>query len=204
MNLLDLLIIAPVGYFAWKGLYNGFIKELFSLAGLFIAVFITFRYMHEVAALLSPYIQGSDTATIAAGILTFVVILILVQALIFWMEKIVDFINLGGVNKLAGLAFGALKSVILISAFLLLLTAISIPSENNRNSSQLYDHVIFAAPLAFVMIATNYPQAESLVETIEKSLQENTPLRSLSLSNEKNKERPRGLIANSSYQKRNA
>src|SRR5690625_6429918 len=77
------------------------------------------------------------------------------------MEKIVDFINLGGVNKLAGLAFGALKSVILISAFLLLLTAISIPSENNRNSSLLYDHVIFAAPLAFDMIATIYPEADS-------------------------------------------
>lgn len=188
MNLLDLLIIAPVGYFAWKGLYNGFIKELFSLAGLFIAVFITFRYMHEVAALLSPYIQGSDTATIAAGILTFVVILILVQALIFWMEKIVDLINLGGVNKLAGLAFGALKSVILISAFLLLLTAISIPSENNRNSSLLYDHVIFAAPLAFDMIATIYPEADSFVQTIEKSLQENNPLRSLPIFNKKNNE----------------
>src|SRR5690625_7599921 len=111
MNLLDLLIIAPVGYFAWRGLYNGFIKELFSLAGLFIAVFITFRYMHEVAALLSPYIQGSDTATIAAGILTFVVILILVHALIFWMENIVDLINLRASNKLAGIAFEVLQLV---------------------------------------------------------------------------------------------
>src|SRR5690625_7559842 len=112
--------------------------------------------MHEVAALLSPYIQGSDTATIAAGILTFVVILILVQALIFWMEKIVDLINLGGVNKLAGLAFGALKSFFLISAFLLLLTAITIPSVNNSNSSLLYDDVIFAAILSLDMIATIY------------------------------------------------
>src|SRR5690625_7256715 len=77
------------------------------------------------------------------------------------------------------MAFGALKSVILISAFLLLLTAISIPSENNRNSSLLYDHVIFAAPLAFDMIATIYPEADSFVQTIEKSLQENNPLRSL-------------------------
>src|SRR5690625_6427416 len=188
MNLLDLLIIAPVGYFAWKGLYNGFIKELFSLAGLFIAVFITFRYMHEVAALLSPYIQGSDTATIAAGILSFVVILILVQALIFWMEKIVDFINLGGVNNLAGLAFGALKSFILISAFLLLLTAISILSANYIYSYLLHDHVIFAAPLAFDMIATIYPEADSFVQTIEKSLQENNPLRSLPIFNKKNSE----------------
>src|SRR5690625_3132416 len=188
MNLLDLHIIAPVGYFAWKGLYNGFIKELFSLAGLFIAVFITFRYMHEVAALLSPYIQGSDDVTIAAGILTFVVILLVVQALSFWMEKIVDLINLGGVNIWAGLAFGALKSVILISAFLLLLTAISIPSENNRNSSLLYDHVIFAAPLAFDMIATIYPEVDSFVQTIQKSLQENNPLRSLPIFNKKNNE----------------
>lgn len=199
MNLLDLLIIAPVGYFAWKGLYNGFIKEVFSLAGLVIAIFITFRCMHDVAALLSPFIQGSDTATIAAGILTFVVILVLIQALIFWMEKIIDFINLGGVNKLAGLVFGSLKAVILISAFLLLLTAIGIPSENNRSSSLLYDHVIFAAPLAFDTIASVYPKADSFVQTMEKSLQENNPLRTLPIFDNKNNELSPGKRTISSY-----
>src|SRR5690625_5435368 len=104
MNLLDLLIIAPVGYFAWKGLYNGFIKELFSLAGLFITVLTTFRYMHEVAALLSPYIQVSDTATIAAGILTFVVNLIFVQVLIFWIGKSRVFVHFGRDDKMVRLA----------------------------------------------------------------------------------------------------
>src|SRR5690625_5919169 len=108
--------------------------------------------MHEVAALLSPYIRGSDTATIAAGILTFVVILILVQALIFWMEKIVDFINLGGVNKLAGLAFGALKSVILISALLHLITSFRIPYLININSSLFNDPMYIYALLMYHLI----------------------------------------------------
>lgn len=188
MNLLDLLIIAPVGYFAYKGLNNGLIKEVLSLAALFIAIFITFRYMNDVAVYIAPYFQSADTATIAAGILTFVLILIIVQALIFWLEKIIDIIKLGFLNRLAGLAFAAMKAVVLISAVLLLLTAIGIPSESNRNSSVLYDHVIFAAPMAFDAIASVYPKADGFVQTIEKSLQENNPLRTLPIFDNRNNE----------------
>ena len=188
MNLLDLLIIAPAGYFAYKGLYNGLIKEIFSLAGLFIAIFITFRYMNDVAIILSPFFQGPDTATIAAGIITFVLILILVKALSYWLEKIIDIIKLSFINKLAGMAFGAVKAIVLISALLLLLTAIEIPSENNRNSSLLYDHIIFAAPMAFDAIASVYPKADNFVLTIENSLQENNPLRKLPIFDNRNNE----------------
>lgn len=188
MNLLDLLIIAPVGYAAFKGLYNGLINEVFSIAGLVIAVFITFRYMNDVAIVLSPLFQQEDTATIAAGFITFFLILLLVKILGFWLEKTVDIINLGFVNQLAGLAFGAVKAVVLVSAVLLLLTAIEIPSESNRRSSLLYDHVIFAAPMAFDAIASIYPQADSFVRTIEKSLQENNPIRKLPIFDNRNNE----------------
>src|SRR5690625_2307146 len=116
MNLLDLLIIAPVGYFAWKGLYTGFVNELFSLAGLCIAVIFTVRCLHDVVPALSPCRQVCDTARITSCIRTFVMILILVQIVIFWMDKIIVFSNSGLVNHRAGLAFAALRKVIPISA----------------------------------------------------------------------------------------
>lgn len=179
MNLLDLFILLPIGYCTYKGYVNGFLREFFSLVGIFVAIFVTFKYMGSIADFMAYFVDNKDTATIIAGIALFIVTLIAVQAAVTWLEKILHLINLGILNKLAGLLFGAAKSAIFVSAILLLLAGINIPSENNRTQSSTYSYVIYAAPMAFNMLAKLYPGAEDFIDTIERNLQENNTLRTL-------------------------
>lgn len=179
MNLLDLIIIIPVIYFGYKGFNNGFIHEVFSLTGLFIAIFFAFKYMHLVAEYISPLFNNHDTATIAACIITFIGILIIVKLFSFWLEKMLDIINLSIINKITGLAFGVAKITIFLSAIFLLIAGFQIPSEKNRNDSLFYDQIIFVAPMAYDAIASVYPKAENFIETIERNFQENNPIRTL-------------------------
>lgn len=179
MNLLDIAILVPIGYVTYKGLSKGFVQEVFNIAGVILAIFITFKYMGPVAGFLAPFVENKDTATITAGISLFVLSIVLVQAGVMWIEKVLDVINLSILNKIAGLAFGFAKSAILVSAVLLLLAGINMPSEENREQSVAYPYIIQAAPLAYNFIATLYPGAEGFVETIERNMQENNTLRSL-------------------------
>ena len=185
MNLLDIVILVPIGYVTYRGFAKGFVQEVFNIAGVIIAIFITFKYMGPVAGFLAPFVENKDTATITAGITLFIMSLILVQAGVMWIEKVLDIINLSILNKLAGMIFGFAKSAILVSAVLLLLTGINMPSEENRQESVAYPYIIQAAPLAYNFIATLYPGAEGFIETIERNMQENNPLRELPIFDQK-------------------
>jgi membrane protein required for colicin V production len=185
MNLLDIVILVPVGFVTYKGFAKGFVQEVFNIAGVILAIFITFKYMGPVAGFMAPFVENKDTATITAGISLFVMSIILVQAGVMWIEKVLDIINLSILNKLAGMAFGFVKSTILVSAVLLLLTGINLPSEENRQQSVTYPYIIQAAPLAFDFIATLYPGTEGFIETIERNMQENNPLRNLPIFDQK-------------------
>jgi len=185
MNLLDIVILVPIGYVTYKGFAKGFVQEVFSIAGVILAIFITFKYMGPVAGLLAPFVDNNDTATITAGISLFVMSIILVQAGVMWIEKVLDIIKLSILNKIAGMIFGFAKSAILVSAVLLLLTGINLPSEENRGQSVVYPYIIQAAPLAYDFIATLYPGTEDFIETIERNMQENNPLRELPIFDQK-------------------
>lgn len=179
MNLLDLFIILPIGYFSYRGYANGFLKEFASLAGIVVAIFVTFKYMGPIAGFMAPFVENKDTATIIAGISIFIMTFVIVQAGVFWLERVLDLIKLSMLNHLAGLLFGIAKSAVLVSAVLLLLAGIDIPSEENRTQSATYPYVIFAAPFAYNALAKLYPDAEDFIETIEQNIQENNTLRNL-------------------------
>jgi membrane protein required for colicin V production len=181
MSMLDIIILLPIAYFAWRGFMNGFVKEILSIAGIIIAVFLTFEYMTSVSNMFRPFFSDGNKATIAAGIFIFVFTVALAQFLAYAIGKFFELININFINKLVGLIFGALKSGIVVSAFLLLLAGFNIPGEASRNNSAAYPYVIILAPAVFDMVSAIYPGAENFIDTIEKTIEENNPIRNLPL-----------------------
>ncbi|PWN05969.1 CvpA family protein [Rhodohalobacter mucosus] len=181
MNTLDFIILLPIAYFAWRGFMNGFIKEILSIAGIVIAVFLTFEYMADVSRMFRPIFSNGSQATIAAGIFIFVLTVAMAQFIAYAAGKFLELININFINKLVGLIFGSLKSGIIVSAFLLLLAGFNLPGETARNESISYPYVIYLAPAVFDLASAVYPGAENFIETIEKTLEENNPIRNLPL-----------------------
>lgn len=179
MNLLDFIIIGLIAFFAIQGYRSGFIKQFFSIAGIILAVFITFKYMGAVSPLLSSFIKNPDYATLVAGILIFIISLTIIQLVGYWLEEVVKFVKINIVNRLAGMIFGSLNILIIISAFLLLLAGFDQPSESTRENSVSYSTVVLVAPAVFDMIARIYPDTIDFIDTIEKSIEENNTLREL-------------------------
>lgn len=179
MNLLDFAILLPIGYFTYKGFVSGIIQEVFGIAGIILAVFLTFKFMKPASVIFSPLFNNPDHATIAAGIFIFIGTVAAIQFLAFTSRKFLELLKINFLNRLAGMCFGFLKSGIVVSAFLLLFAGFNLPGEQTRENSFSYSYVIYLAPAAFNTVATIYPGAEDFVNTIEETIEENNPIRSL-------------------------
>lgn len=177
MNLLDVVILLPLLYFGYRGFVNGFIKEVLSILGIVLAVFLTFEYMNTVTALIRPYFSGEASyIPFVAGAILFIGTIAVVQLLAHLFKKALEAVNLNFLNRLSGMAFGVIKSGIVVSAVLLLLAGFNQPSEQSRQESMTYSTVVYFAPLAYDMVATIYPGAENFSQTIRKTLDEYNPI----------------------------
>jgi len=180
MNYLDLLLILPLGYFAYKGFMSGIVREVFGIVGVILAVFLTFVLMEDMTAILRYFwFTPGNYLPVLAGLILFFGAIIFTRFLANLIHKMLEVVSLNFINQLLGSAFGALKTAIVLSAMLLLLAGFNLPGEETRNESKVYNHVIFIAPAVYNAIVSVYPDAEDFITVIEKNIDQNSPLKNL-------------------------
>lgn len=177
MNLLDFLILIPICFFCYRGFVNGIIKEVLSIVGIILAVFLSFQYMDAVGEWIRPFFsENVGYIPFVSVILIFVGTVSAIQLVAYLSKKFLETIKLNFVNRLSGLAFGFLKSGIIVSAFLLVLAGFNLPSRQAREDSVMYPYIIYLAPWAYDAVAVVYPGAENFSETINNVLEQYNPI----------------------------
>jgi membrane protein required for colicin V production len=177
METFDLIVLVPVAYLGFKGFQNGFVKEILSIVGIILAVFLTINYLEAATNFLSQFwTLEAGTASFAAGVVVFASTLIATQLIVYLINKVLEAAALSVVNKLAGLTFGALKAGLFVSLILILLAGFNMPKQETRENSITYSYLIGLAPASYDVIAVIYPGAEDFAATIQKTIDENNPL----------------------------
>ena len=119
MNGIDIAIILILCGFLLKGLLRGLLKEVCSLAGLFLGAFLAFRYHGPLAEALLEHV---DLPTEMAVAITFTVLflttMIFFLVLGFLLSKVLKLLFLGGFNRLIGGLFGLSQGVLLLAVVL--------------------------------------------------------------------------------------
>lgn len=151
MSKLDLFLLIPIGLGFVFGIYKGLIKELSSLAAILIGVFGAKLLTPLIAKFILQIVNVSSVvASVLAYILLFVAILIAMRLFSNMLEKIFEKLALGGLNKLLGGLFGALKLALLLSVFLNITVILNqhFPLLKNELTSQsiFYKPVLQIAP----------------------------------------------------------
>lgn len=186
MNILDFLIVLPIAYFCYRGFVNGLIKEVLSIVGIILAVFLTFQYMEPIGEFISPFFEPkSSVVPFVSALIIFISTLGVVHLVAYLSRKFLETVKLNFINRLSGAAFGFIKSGIVISAILLILAGFNIPSEETRQDSATYPYIVYVAPWAYDAVASIYPGAEDFTATIKKTLENYNPIENFPFS-EKN------------------
>jgi membrane protein required for colicin V production len=154
MTILDIILIALLGFGLVRGFFKGLFVEVASLIALVAGVYGAIHFSYFVADLLQAKTEWTEkTINVTAFAITFVIIIIVISLAGKALTKLADFAALGIVNKLLGGVFGALKIGLILSVLLIVFSKMNntIPfvEKEDLEESILYKPVKALAPLIF-------------------------------------------------------
>jgi membrane protein required for colicin V production len=122
MNLLDFLILVPVVWLCIRGFGKGMIIEIATLVGLALGILAAYFFADDMQNLLKDYFSFSAQATrIVSYIIIFLLVLLIVYIVGKLVEKSVDLIAMGWLNKILGAIIGIAKGIVIVCVVLFLI-----------------------------------------------------------------------------------
>lgn len=125
VNYIDILLLLPLLYGAYKGFSRGLIIEIATLLGLLLGIYVAVKFSGYTEEILRDFL-GLTTkylSYIALGV-TFLVVVTGVYLLGKMLTRLVDIVSLGLVNKLLGTILGAAKAFVILCILLLIVNAL--------------------------------------------------------------------------------
>lgn len=142
MEILDILLILPLIYGAWKGFQKGFIMELFTILALVVGLYAAFNFSDK----FSKHMEfGKETHSYMPAI-SFVVLFLLVGAMVYFggkaLEQVLKIAQLSAFNKIIGATLGVFKWLYLTACVLVFIVSFDkeekIIKKSNKEKSFMY------------------------------------------------------------------
>jgi membrane protein required for colicin V production len=133
----DYCIIGLIGFSALAGLIRGLIREMVSLVAWGAAIWIGLRFAGDVSVLLNPAIPIPSARMAAAFGILFLASLMATSFVGFLLSKLAHSTGLSGMDRLAGLAFGLARGVLIVAAVILVGGMTPLPEDPWWKESRL-------------------------------------------------------------------
>jgi len=151
MNFFDFLIAALIALLMINGFRKGIIISLASLAALVLGIWVAVHFSNLIDELLMNNLHPSRTwLPILSFTITFILVVLGVLIVARVIEKIVDVVGLGFLNRLGGAIFGLIKGVILVSVIIFIVAAIDPKgkwfTQEDKKGSFFYSRVAGVFP----------------------------------------------------------
>lgn len=108
MNWIDIIVLIPLIWFAYKGFRNGFLMEIVSLAALFLGLFVSYKF----SDLIALWLTGTTLAKPISFSLCFILTIVLVNLLGRILKRALKPVLSEFLDKGLGVLFGVLKVVL--------------------------------------------------------------------------------------------
>jgi len=122
MNLLDYIIIITMVYLIVKGIFRGFIREIASLAGIILGIWIANLFQPQMTDLLRSYLPSVQYLPLISFAAIFAAVLILCNIIGWGLTLLFKKLFLGWVNRFLGACLAIAKGVIITYLVIVMLT----------------------------------------------------------------------------------
>ena len=142
MQWIDWAILIVIGLSAGISLMRGFVREALSLAGWVVAFFVAKGFYQEFSSLLTTQIETPSLRYAVSWAGLFVITLTIIGLVNYILSQLIEKSGLSGMDRIMGMAFGALRGVLLVAFGVLLLREFTPVSQDKWwRDSQLLPHV---------------------------------------------------------------
>lgn len=115
MSYFDLFFGLVLAWGAYRGFSKGLIKELASILGVIIGVFLAKNYYPYLDIKLKPIFESeAGFISILSAILIFLLTIMVFKIIAKFLTKFLKIIALGLLNRIIGSVFGIFKTVLLL------------------------------------------------------------------------------------------
>lgn len=172
MATIDILILIPLLFGAYKGFKKGLLMELVSLIALCLATILSFKLLEQGVELLAPYLGKNESIL---PYISFVLIFVLVMFLVTYMgkaiKKFMDITLVGKLDDLAGALLGALKWAFGFSILVWLTESagLGLPQDYTQESL-FYPIMVSYGPKVMDVLSMILPFAKDTVQSIKDLL----------------------------------
>jgi len=150
MNLVDLIIIAIIGFGIIRGYSKGLIIELSSFFGIFISFFIAGNVDNLLSNEISAYISvNSDLLNTISFIVIFILSYLIIIYLAKGFTKLAKVVYLGLLNSLLGGVFGGLKFLLILLIITKIIFSLNLLSNNVISESSIMIHLHVLSEILF-------------------------------------------------------
>ena len=167
MNFIDWIILILVGIGMVKGLTDGLVRQLVSLAGIILGSWVAIHYADFTAKfLLKIYDFPTYIWKPLSFFIPFIIVLILANLLATIFQKVLSGIGLGPLNHVAGAVFGGIKFVLIISIAINLFQQLDnnnrIIKSTTKSDSISYYPILKVSPTIFPYLQKYFKQEKEI------------------------------------------
>ncbi len=146
MEIIDLVILIPLVYGAWKGFKKGFVMELFTILALLVGLYAAFHFSDKITEVIVGRTHENPGYLTA---ISFLLLFLAVGAMVYFggkaLEQVLKLAQLSFLNKGTGALIGILKWGYLIGCLFVFIqsmdTAERFISKKNKENAILYPAV---------------------------------------------------------------
>jgi membrane protein required for colicin V production len=150
---LDIVIIALLAYSVWEGVRQGFIRQVLGLAALILGIYLAWNKGHAVGEMFG---MEGVAATVAGFAVVLVVVLVVVALIGRITRGLFKLVGLGIFDNILGIAFSALKMLLVVGILIVLIESIDkndkILPNKVKNRSHMYKAVTAVTDFVFPYI----------------------------------------------------
>ena len=124
MSILDIILLICFIPALVQGLKKGFISQVIAIVSIVVGVSVSLKFANIAGAWLAQHIDASgEILKITAFALILIGVFIVLGLLGKLLEKILDFVFLGWVNKLLGTVFSLMKGILILGLIALIINS---------------------------------------------------------------------------------
>jgi membrane protein required for colicin V production len=166
--ILDILVLASVAAAIYKGYTKGLIVGLFS----FVALLVGAAAAIKLGAMAGKYLEmntslGGKWTPLLGFLFVFVCVVLLVKLAAGFIEKSVEAISLGWINKVGGIAFFLLIHLTIVSILMFYIAKLGVLTPRQLADSQTYPLLSPLAPALMDFIGMIVPLFRDLFGELE-------------------------------------
>lgn len=149
----DLFGIGLIIFMSVSGLKKGLVNGVLKMVGVYAAMYTSMNYGNYGAVILEPFISIPESyKTVVGFIVIFLATMYSISFFAYLIRKLISTMNLGIVDRVGGITFGAVKAGLILSAFVWAFAMVPADMRGTwQKESQLYPFVeVFAANMVSI------------------------------------------------------